>query len=130
MANFWSPLPLTKPSNRNEMFLVSTNPGLPTKPLAQVGSGGELSRISVAIQVNHQHRQNTPTMIFNEVDSGIGGGIAEIVDQKLRRLSQNCQVLCITFTENTLAHAREMMEVGKVNPSSPEYRSLFGEIKA
>jgi DNA repair protein RecN (Recombination protein N) len=142
-------------------FLVSTNPGLPAKPLAKVASGGELSRISLAIQVTTSTDKTTPTMIFDEVDSGIGGGIAEIVGQKLRRLSQNRQVLCVThlpqvasqahqhlfvaknqnaavtsstvrrlsdeervtevarmlggvtITENTLAHAREMLEVGK-----------------
>jgi DNA repair protein RecN (Recombination protein N) len=69
-------------------FLVSTNPGLPAKPLAKVASGGELSRISLAIQVTTSTDKTTPTMIFDEVDSGIGGGIAEIVGQKLRRLSQ------------------------------------------
>lgn len=142
-------------------FLVSTNPGLPAKPLAKVASGGELSRISLAIQVTTSTDKTTPTMIFDEVDSGIGGGIAEIVGQKLRRLSQNRQVLCVThlpqvasqahqhlfvaknqkaavtsstvrrltdeervtevarmlggvtITENTLAHAREMLQVGK-----------------
>lgn len=144
-------------------FLVSTNPGLPAKPLAKVASGGELSRISLAIQVTTSTDKTTPTMIFDEVDSGIGGGIAEIVGQKLRRLSKNRQVLCVThlpqvasqahqhlfvaknqhaavtsstvrqlsheervdevarmlggvtITENTLAHAREMLEIGKIN---------------
>ncbi|CAG7856586.1 partial DNA repair protein RecN, partial [biofilm metagenome] len=67
-------------------FLVSANPGLPAKPLAKVASGGELSRISLAIQVTTSSDNNTPTMIFDEVDAGIGGGIAEIVGQKLRSL--------------------------------------------
>ncbi|MGZ5622130.1 MAG: DNA repair protein RecN, partial [Methylobacter sp.] len=70
-------------------FLVSANPGLPAKPLAKVASGGELSRISLAIQVTTSSDKTTPTMIFDEVDSGIGGGIAEIVGQKLRSLSHN-----------------------------------------
>lgn len=144
-------------------FLVSTNPGLPAKPLAKVASGGELSRISLAIQVTTSTDKTTPTMIFDEVDTGIGGGIAEIVGQKLRRLSRNRQVLCVThlpqvasqahqhlfvaknqdtevtsssvrrlseeerieevarmlggvtITENTLAHAREMLESAKLN---------------
>ena len=76
------------PSNTNTLtahgkeditFLVSPNPGLPAKPLAKIASGGELSRISLAIQVATSHDKTIPTMIFDEVDSGIGGGVAEIV---------------------------------------------------
>ena len=74
-------------------FLVSANPGLPAKPLAKVASGGELSRISLAIQVTTSSDKTTPTMIFDEVDSGIGGGIAEIVGQNMRSLSNNRQVM-------------------------------------
>ena len=77
-------------------FLVSANPGLPAKPLAKVASGGELSRISLAIQVTTANDKTTPTLIFDEVDSGIGGGVAEIVGQKLRSLSQYRQVMCVT----------------------------------
>ena len=80
----------------NVNFLVSANVGLPPKPLVKVASGGELSRISLAIQVTTASDKSTPTMIFDEVDSGIGGGIAEIVGQKLRHLSHNRQVLCVT----------------------------------
>ncbi len=94
-------------------FLVSTNPGLPAKPLAKVASGGELSRISLAIQVTTSCDKTTPTMIFDEVDSGIGGGIAEIVGQKLRRLSQNRQVLCVTHLPQVAAQAHQHLFVAK-----------------
>ena len=97
----------------NIEFLVSTNPGLPAKPLAKVASGGELSRISLAIQVTTSTDKTTPTMIFDEVDSGIGGGIAEIVGQKLRRLSENRQVLCVTHLPQVAAQAHQHLFVAK-----------------
>jgi DNA repair protein RecN (Recombination protein N) len=94
-------------------FLVSTNPGLPAKPLAKVASGGELSRISLAIQVTTSTDKTTPTMIFDEVDSGIGGGIAEIVGHKLRRLSQNRHVLCVTHLPQVASQAHQHLFVAK-----------------
>ncbi|NOT86449.1 MAG: DNA repair protein RecN, partial [Methylococcaceae bacterium] len=98
-------------------FLVSANPGLPPKPLAKVASGGELSRISLAIQVVTSNDKTTPTMIFDEVDSGIGGGIAEIVGQKLRSLSHNRQVLCVTHLPQVAAQAHHHLYVAKNNQS-------------
>jgi len=94
-------------------FLVSTNPGLPAKPLAKVASGGELSRISLAIQVTTSTDKTTPTMIFDEVDTGIGGGIAEIVGQKLRHLSRNRQVLCVTHLPQVASQAHHHLFVAK-----------------
>jgi len=94
-------------------FLISANPGLPAKPLAKVASGGELSRISLAIQVTTSTDKTTPTMIFDEVDSGIGGGIAEIVGQKLRSLSNNRQVLCVTHLPQVASQAHQHLFVKK-----------------
>ncbi|MGR9052939.1 MAG: DNA repair protein RecN [Gammaproteobacteria bacterium] len=94
-------------------FLVSANPGLPPKPLAKVASGGELSRISLAIQVTASNDKTTPTMIFDEVDAGIGGGIAEIVGQKLRRLSRDRQVMCVTHLPQVAAQAHHHLYVSK-----------------
>jgi DNA repair protein RecN (Recombination protein N) len=94
-------------------FLVSANPGLPAKPLAKVASGGELSRISLAIQVTTSSDNTTPTMIFDEVDSGIGGGIAEIVGQKLRSLGSGRQVLCVTHLPQVAAQAHHHLYVEK-----------------
>lgn len=94
-------------------FLISANPGLPAKSLAKVASGGELSRISLAIQVTTSTDKTTPTMIFDEVDSGIGGGIAEIVGQKLRSLSDNRQVLCVTHLPQVASQAHQHLFVRK-----------------
>lgn len=96
-------------------YLVSANPGLPPKPLAKVASGGELSRISLAIQVTTSTDKTTPTMIFDEVDSGIGGGIAEIVGQKMRSLSHNRQVMCVTHLPQVAAQAHQHLFVSKQN---------------
>ena len=96
-------------------FLVSANPGLPAKSLAKVASGGELSRISLAIQVTTSSDKTTPTMIFDEIDSGIGGGIAEIVGQKLRSLSHNRQVMCVTHLPQVAAQAHHHLYVEKNN---------------
>jgi len=105
----------TPRSNGNDKieFLVSANPGLPAKPLAKVASGGELSRISLAIQVTTSTEKTTPTMIFDEVDSGIGGGIAEIVGQKLRSLTKNRQVLCVTHLPQVASQAHQHLYVKK-----------------
>lgn len=94
-------------------FLVSANPGLPPKALAKVASGGELSRISLAIQVTTSNDKTTPTMIFDEVDTGIGGGIAEIVGQKLRGLSRNRQVMCVTHLPQVASQAHHHLYVSK-----------------
>jgi len=96
-------------------FLVCANPGLPAKPLAKVASGGELSRISLAIQVTTSSDKDTPTMIFDEVDAGIGGGIAEIVGQKLRKLGQGRQVICVTHLPQVAAQAEHHLLVHKIN---------------
>lgn len=96
-------------------FLVSANKGLPLQPLTKVASGGELSRISLAIQVTTSHDKDAPTMIFDEVDSGIGGGIAEIVGQKLRSLGNNAQVLCVTHLPQVAAQAHQHLFVFKTS---------------
>ncbi len=96
-------------------FLVCANPGLPAKPLAKVASGGELSRISLAIQVTTSSDNTTPTMIFDEVDAGIGGGIAEIVGQKLRKLGHGRQVICVTHLPQVAAQAHHHLQVKKNN---------------
>jgi DNA repair protein RecN (Recombination protein N) len=111
-------------------FLVSANPGLPPKPLAKVASGGELSRISLAIQVTTSNDKTTPTLIFDEVDSGIGGGVAEIVGQKLRSLSHNRQVMCVTHLPQVAAQAHHHLYVEKNNKTditSSQVRLLHDE---
>ncbi len=98
--------------NRVE-FLVSANPGQPVKPLIKVASGGELSRISLAIQVATARCSGVPVLIFDEVDVGIGGGTAEIVGTLLRRLGQFRQVLCVTHLAQVAAQGHNHLQVAK-----------------
>lgn len=92
---------------------VSTNPGSPLRSLAKVASGGELSRISLAIQVAASRAASVPTLIFDEVDSGIGGRVAEIVGSLLRKLGQRHQVLCVTHLPQVAAQANHQWQVSK-----------------
>ncbi len=94
-------------------FMVSTNPGQPLRPLAKVASGGELARISLAIQMLTAGRLTLPTLIFDEVDSGIGGGVAEIVGLHLARLGEQRQVLCVTHLPQVAAQAHHHIRVVK-----------------
>ncbi|QSX77534.1 DNA repair protein RecN [Agrilutibacter solisilvae] len=94
-------------------FLVAANPGQPARPLRKVASGGELSRISLAIEVAALGLDAVPTMVFDEVDSGIGGGVAEIVGQKLRALGASRQVLCVTHLPQVAAQGHAHYRVSK-----------------
>ena len=108
--------PLDKPTPgglETVEFLVSANPGQPLRPLAKVVSGGELSRISLAIQVITAHAARIPTLIFDEVDTGIGGGVAEVVGRELRALGGNRQVLCVTHLPQVAAQAHQQFKVEK-----------------
>ncbi len=95
-------------------FQVSANPGQPLKPIIKVASGGELSRISLAIQMIAAQRITLPALIFDEVDSGIGGGIAEIVGQQLRKLGSSRQVLCVTHLPQVASQAHNHYKVTKI----------------
>ncbi len=98
--------------NRVE-FLVTANPGQPAKPLTKVASGGELSRISLGIQVATTRCSGTPILIFDEVDVGIGGGTAEIVGNMLRELGEYRQVLCVTHLAQVAAQGHNHLQVTK-----------------
>ena len=95
-------------------FLVAANPGQPEAPLSDVASGGELSRISLAIQVATANCGSVPTLIFDEVDVGIGGEVAEIVGQLLRRLARDRQVLCVTHLPQVASQAHHQLRVHKM----------------
>ena len=95
-------------------FLVSANPGQPLKPLTKVASGGELSRISLAIQMIAAQKMTLPALIFDEVDTGIGGGIAEVVGTQLRSLGTNRQVLCVTHLPQVASQAHHHYKVTKI----------------
>ncbi|MBP8202776.1 MAG: DNA repair protein RecN, partial [Pseudomonas sp.] len=95
-------------------FLVSANPGQPLKALAKVASGGELSRISLAIQVITAQTSRVPTLVFDEVDVGIGGPTAEVVGQLLRKLGDRGQVLTVTHLPQVAAQGHQHLFVHKV----------------
>jgi len=98
-------------------FLVSANPGQPARALRKVASGGELSRISLAIEVAALGLDDVGCMVFDEVDSGIGGAVAEVVGQKLRRLGATRQVLCVTHLPQVAAQGHAHLQVVKSSAS-------------
>ncbi len=106
-------------------FLVSANPGQPARPLAKVASGGELSRISLAIQVVAAQTSTTPTLVFDEVDVGIGGGTAEVVGRLLRSLGTDGQVLCVTHLPQVAAQCHQHLFVSKFT----RQEATFSEIR-
>jgi DNA repair protein RecN (Recombination protein N) len=102
-------------------FLVSANPGQPLQPLAKVASGGELSRISLCIQVATAECAAIPTLVFDEVDVGIGGAVAEVVGRLLRALGERRQVLCVTHLPQVAAQAHHHLQVRKETRSGQTY---------
>lgn len=105
-------------------FLVSANPGQPLQPLAGVASGGELSRISLGIQVATAEFGQVPTLVFDEVDVGIGGGVAEIVGRLLQRLGKARQVLCVTHLPQVAAQAHHQFRVRKESLDGETYTRI------
>ncbi|RFB70729.1 MULTISPECIES: DNA repair protein RecN [unclassified Herbaspirillum] len=96
-------------------FLVAGHAGVAPRPLAKVASGGELARIALAISVIASSSTATPTLIFDEVDSGIGGGVAEVVGRLLKRLGQDRQVLCVTHLPQVASQGNQHFQVSKRN---------------
>ncbi|ERB65179.1 recombinase [Vibrio coralliilyticus OCN008] len=97
----------------NVCFVVSTNPGQPMQPIAKVASGGELSRISLAIQVITAQKVDTPSLIFDEVDVGISGPTAAVVGKMLRKLGESTQVLCVTHLPQVAGCGHQQLFVAK-----------------
>jgi DNA repair protein RecN (Recombination protein N) len=94
-------------------FLVAGHVGVAPRPMAKVASGGELARISLAISVITSHATTVPTLIFDEVDTGIGGGVAEVVGRLLKRLGHSRQVLCVTHLPQVASQANQHFQVAK-----------------
>ena len=109
-------------------FLIATNPGATPGPLNKVASGGELSRISLALQVVAADTATSPTMVFDEVDVGIGGGIAEVVGDLLRTLGERSQVLVVTHQPQVAAKGHQHLLVTKTGEDAvhSELTSLAG----
>lgn len=106
-------------------YMVSTNYGMPAKPLVSTASGGELSRISLAIQVIASAQSNTPSLVFDEVDVGVGGKVAGIVGERLHNLGNNAQVICITHLAQVAAYGDHHFAVDKVSSSYETYSTLI-----
>jgi DNA repair protein RecN (Recombination protein N) len=94
-------------------FLVSTNPGQKAGPLNKIASGGELSRISLAIQVITAQTSATPILVFDEVDVGIGGGVAKVVGELLRQLAERTQIFCVTHQAQVASQGHNHFYVSK-----------------
>lgn len=107
-------------------YKVCTNPGLKPSELAKVASGGELSRISLAIQILTAEKASTPTLIFDEVDVGIGGATATLVGRMLRTLGDRLQVFCVTHQPQVAANAHHQFKISK----SITDGQTFSEVKA
>jgi len=95
-------------------FLVTANPGQPLRAIAKVASGGELSRISLAVQVAAAGKALTPCLVFDEVDAGVGGAVAEIVGRQLQALGARAQVLCVTHLAQVASQSDAHLRVTKL----------------
>lgn len=111
------------------LYLIKTNMGQSLQPLAKIASGGELSRISLAIYLATAGQQATPTLIFDEIDVGIGGSTTEMVGQLLRRLGESHQVFCITHQPQVAAYSHQHIRVTKINKKN-EPHTLIQELKS
>ena len=111
-------------------FLVSANPGQPPMSLAKVASGGELSRISLAVQVAAAQTDTLPCLVFDEVDAGVGGGVAEIVGRQLRALGERTQVLCVTHLPQVASQAHAHIRVAKLTDGKTTRTSLHALMPA
>jgi DNA repair protein RecN (Recombination protein N) len=113
------------PHGREEVeFLISTNPGTPTQSLGKIASGGELSRISLAIQVVTASTGTISSMVFDEVDVGIGGAVAEVVGKLLRELASKAQILCVTHLPQVAAQGHNHLQVSKTSDKNSARTSL------
>ncbi|MQX51676.1 DNA repair protein RecN [Alcanivorax sediminis] len=107
-------------------FLFTANPGQPLKALGKVASGGELSRVSLAIQVICARNLTVPSLVFDEVDVGVGGGVAEIVGRLLRELGSHAQVLCITHQPQVASQGHQHWQVHKIQGDDTTHTRIHG----
>jgi len=125
----FSPQPITAKGAEKIEFLISPNPGEPLKPLARIASGGEMSRVMLSIKSVMAGSVGMPTMIFDEIDVGVGGRTANVLGDKLAALSGNAQIMCIThlpqiaakagrhfLIEKSVAHGRTLVSVNALSP--------------
>jgi DNA repair protein RecN (Recombination protein N) len=124
--------PLEGPNARGgeeAVFLFSANPGEPPRPLARVASGGELSRIMLALKTILAALDETPTLIFDEVDAGIGGRALQAVGEKLLAIGRHRQVVCVTHAARIAAYADRHLRIAKA-ASDGQTRTLIAVLDA
>ncbi|MCI9256599.1 DNA repair protein RecN [Acutalibacter sp.] len=117
-------VPLTATGCDKLQFLVSANRGEPPKPLSKIASGGELSRIMLAVKTVLSGRDKIGTLIFDEVDTGVSGAAANRIGEKLKQVSQNRQVLCITHLAQIAAMADHHLQISKHISSGRTYTQV------
>jgi len=126
----FKPLQGLHPQGEEEIeFLIAPNPGQPPKPLVRIASGGELSRISLAIQVVTAATSSIPTLVFDEVDVGISGAVAEIVGRMLKQLAERGQILCVTHLPQVAAQGDQHLHIHKKtqNKNTQTHMQLLDE---
>jgi DNA repair protein RecN (Recombination protein N) len=107
------PVKCTETGCDDVRFYLSTNKGEAPKPLAKIASGGEISRVMLALKSTLANRESLPVMIFDEIDNGISGGISEKVGRAMRRLSEQCQIIAITHQPQIASQAHHHYKVVK-----------------
>ena len=117
-------VPLTATGCDKLQFLVSANRGEPPKPLSKIASGGELSRIMLAVKTVLSGKDKIGTLIFDEVDTGVSGAAANRIGEKLKQVSQNRQVLCITHLAQIAAMADHHLQISKHISSGRTYTQV------
>ena len=115
-----------KPNGAEDINIyVKTNAGQDFKPLNKVASGGELSRISLALSVSGSNTELTPSVVFDEVDVGISGSVAEIVGQMLKKLSKHYQIICVTHLAQVAAQGKEHLKVQKTQKNEMTFTDVI-----
>ena len=94
-------------------FLIAANPGNPLQSLAKIASGGELSRVMLALKTVLAETDSVETLVFDEIDTGIGGEVAVSVGQHLKSLAKKCQILCITHLASIAVYADNQLKIAK-----------------
>ncbi|MFN7016624.1 MAG: DNA repair protein RecN, partial [Fimbriimonadales bacterium] len=113
-------------------FLFSANPGEPPRPLSKIASGGEMSRVMLALKTALADAAPVPTLVFDEIDAGLGGRTAHAVGEKLAELAQHCQILCITHLPQIASRATHHLAIEKHtvgDATRVQIRALEGEAR-
>jgi len=114
-----------RPNGMEDVVIyVKTNAGQDFKPLGKVASGGELSRVSLALSVSGSNTELTPSVVFDEVDVGISGSVAEIVGQMLKKLSKQYQIICVTHLAQVAAQGKEHLKVEKTQKNGQTFTNI------